>query len=254
MPRAKKKVDSDTGLTMQWYIVHKIIRRRIFKIRSPRGHGTGFHIGSFGKNGSLAAIATARHVIESEHEWGEPIKVLHEESGKEVLLKVTDRAIFTFPPSDTAIIVFQKPTDLDLPKEEVPYFRNDKSIFPGVDISWCGFPSVQPDKPCFFHGYISCNLEKSGYLVDGVVINGVSGGPVFFIDGNDPILFGVISAYKPNHHAAGPLPGLGVISSIPDEYEKEITSLRNFTKAAEEAAKNKASTSTEQVDADTTRE
>lgn len=236
-----KEVDKKSKLPLQWHIVHRLTKDRIFKIRTPRGHGTGFYIGSYGNNRNLAAVATACHVIDYEHDWDEPIKMYHEESGSEALLKSHERVIFTYPSSDIAIIVFSKPPKMNLPDGETPYFRNDKTIYQGVDISWCGFPSVQPDKLCFFHGYISCNLEQQGYLVDGVVINGVSGGPVFFVDGetNLPILFGVISAYKPNNHAAGPLPGLGVISAIPQEFEAQVASFRNLSSVSKEAAKSK---------------
>ena len=62
---------------------------------------------------------------------------------------------------------------------------------------------------------ISAACAGSGdYLVDGVVINGVSGGPAFVLRGNEPHLIGLVSAYFPNEATGKPSPGLGFIASI----------------------------------------
>ena len=63
-----------------------------------------------------------------------------------------------------------------------------------------------------FSGRISAWIESdNAYLVDGVAINGVSGGPAFIV-GN--MLIGVVSAYIPNRAMGEPLPGLAVVRGV----------------------------------------
>ena len=86
-----------------------------------------------------------------------------------------------------------------------------------MEVGWCGFPSIAPDDLCFFEGHISSYLAKEGsYLVDGVAINGVSGGPAFFpVDKqNEPIVCGVLSGYIPNITEGKSLPGVCYIRSV----------------------------------------
>lgn len=213
-----------------------MVKGRVFKIRSPRGHGTGFHVGTYGSG--LCAIATANHVIQSELDWNEPIKLVHFETGKEILLSSENRAIIPFRNSDMAMIVFPKPADLVVPEDEISFLQSEFFLNPGVSIGWCGFPAVRNEQLCFFHGYISCHLpSEERYLVDGVAINGVSGGPVFFIENNRPIIAGVISAYIPNRSVGDSLPGVSVVSWIRPEYENMVKSLRNLPSATEVAEK-----------------
>ena len=85
---------------------------------------------------------------------------------------------------------------------------------------------------CFFAGRVSSVLEKEqGYLLDGVIINGVSGGPVIasYYDGTFNF-FGVVSAYRPNLNAGNTLPGLGVATSIANFYValEELKGLKEF--------------------------
>ena len=82
---------------------------------------------------------------------------------------------------------------------------------------------------CFFSGRISAWLEQEqSYLVDGVAINGVSGGPAFQVDEDGrPVLLGVVSAYLPNKSLGGTLPGLSVVQHI-GHLEKWVTSLRSL--------------------------
>jgi hypothetical protein len=65
---------------------------------------------------------------------------------------------------------------------------------------------------CFFSGHISAWLEPDeAYLVDGVAINGVSGGPAFI---PERMLIGVVSAYIPNRATGELLPGLAVVRGV----------------------------------------
>lgn len=226
---------------LAWQGALKLLQNRVFKIRSPQGHGTGFHIGNFGDNGRLYAIATAYHVLQAAHDWGEPIKIVHEETGKELLIKESDRAILTYPNKDLAVILFTPPPDFALPATQIDLIPTGNYLISGVDVAWCGFPAIKNDKLCFFHGYISCYLDPQGdYLIDGVAINGVSGGPVFYIDNqaNKPKVAGVITAYIANRATGETLPGLSMITSIAP-CEETIKSLANLNQARKEAEEQK---------------
>jgi hypothetical protein len=72
------------------------------------------------------------------------------------------------------------------------------------------------------------------YLVDGVAINGVSGGPAFYIkDGREIRVMGVVSAYAPNRATGETLPGLSVVRSVRRLHEV-IQSLSSFDQAKEQ--------------------
>ena len=66
---------------------------------------------------------------------------------------------------------------------------------------------------CFFHGFISGYFnDPPTYLVDGVAINGVSGGPAF---DNRVHIIGLVSAYIPNRvDRQTTLPGLMALIPI----------------------------------------
>jgi hypothetical protein len=68
---------------------------------------------------------------------------------------------------------------------------------------------------CFFSGRVSAvRNEGREYLVDGVAINGVSGGPSFWNGGGTVTLMGVMSAYIANRATGETLPGLAVIQNV----------------------------------------
>jgi len=68
---------------------------------------------------------------------------------------------------------------------------------------------------CFFSGRVSSYLmEDSLYFVDGVAINGVSGGPAFTLGAKSAQLMGVVSAYIPNLATGNVLPGVAVVQDV----------------------------------------
>lgn len=84
---------------------------------------------------------------------------------------------------------------------------------------------MTPPRPCFFTGVISAFIEhESCYLIDGVAINGVSGGPVF-TDDDPPELIGSISAYLANN--GGNTPGLLKAQDLSSLYE-EMQNIKSF--------------------------
>jgi len=204
----------------------------VFKILTPNGSGTGFLILI---SGDLYGIATSYHVIEHEYTWEEPIKIQHFSTGKQVLLKTPDdRFIFPYPDEDLAFILFPK-GDLILPTKTLEMIRSEKHVRKGVQMGWCGFPNIASTTLCFFTGHVSAFLESSGaYLVDGVAINGVSGGPAFTVRKNTPRLCGVVAAYIANRATGETLPGVCLIRDVAP-YQETLSNLKSIEEAEKQA-------------------
>src|SRR6185312_15893632 len=91
----------------EWYEVVEKIQPHVVKILTPSGSGTGFFLAS-APNAGVCMVATAAHVINHAHYWEEHIRLDHEASGKSILLRAADRALFVDERLDTAVIVFGK--------------------------------------------------------------------------------------------------------------------------------------------------
>ncbi|MGR9117679.1 MAG: hypothetical protein ACU85E_18225 [Gammaproteobacteria bacterium] len=81
----------------------------------------------------------------------------------------------------------------------------DSVITIGSNIGWLGYPSLIDagiNQPSFFSGVISNIFANplNQYVIDGVSIHGISGGPVFYLteNGNNPFIIGSISSYHIN--------------------------------------------------------
>jgi hypothetical protein len=69
------------------------------------------------------------------------------------------------------------------------------------------------------------------YFVDGVAINGVSGGPTFAINQDNKVqIIGLVSAYVPNRATGAQLPGFCVVRDILPLYQT-IKTLQSFEEA-----------------------
>ncbi len=216
--------------TTEWHKVVEILMPYVVRIWTPQSSGTGFVV-SNSRTTNLCAIATADHVISHAHYWEEPIRIEHQASSKTLLLRPADRAIKTNPTTDTAAITFWR-SDLALPETMLPLTPKAKWFKPGVEIGWLGYPAIPRASLCFFSGRISAWLAaESAYLVDGVAINGVSGGPAF-IQMNST-LAGVVSAYIPNRATGEPLPGLAVVRGV-DQFHELAESFRTLDEAKAE--------------------
>ena len=106
------------------------------------------------------------------------------------------------------------------------------------------FLHVAPYDLCFFSGKISAlkqyRSERYGdtkaYLIDGVAINGVSGGPVIHSNPADGIqIVGTVSAYWANRATGESLPGLSVAQDVSHFHEVAST-----VQSLDEASKKKA--------------
>lgn len=213
-------------MEQNWSTALETIKKHTFKILSPNSSGTGFLLTK--RAGDICGIATAFHVIEHAYQWEEPIKLIHTESKEQVILHQNERFIFPNANKDFALILFQRGS-LKIENEPPTLGPHDKSLKPGVQVGWAGYPVVAPNEFCFFTGNISCFLEEVGsYLVDGVAINGVSGGPAFVaFEESHPQVIGIVSAYIPNRAGGETLPGVCFITGVYPfhEFIKGIDSL-----------------------------
>lgn len=214
----------------EWHEVVEMLTPYVVRISTPQGFGTGFIV-SNSKNTPLCAIATADHVVNHAHYWEEPIRIEHQLSGKTIILRSAQRAIENQPSTDTAAIIFER-GDLDLPGTELPLTPREKHFKPGVEIGWLGYPAIPSANLCFFSGRISAWVQSDGaYLVDGVAINGVSGGPAFIRTAST--LIGVVSAYIPNRATGESLPGLAVVRNV-EQFHDLSQKFKNIDEAKAE--------------------
>lgn len=214
---------------MQWFGAIEQIGPSVFRISTPDGSGTGWLV-SRSANSNLCVVATAAHVIDSAHYWEKPIRVTHHQTGATTLLRADERAVMIDPDKDTAAITFQV-GELKLPEQNPELLLRDHSLKPGNEIGWLGFPAVQSTELCFFQGHISAYLDaEHAYLVDGVAINGVSGGPAFWIYGEKPQMIGVVSAYIPNRATGIALPGVALIRDV-NQYHDYADRIRSLDEA-----------------------
>ena len=193
------------------------ITPHVFSISTQEGSGTGWLV-SLSKVSTLCAVATAAHVVNHAHEWNLPIRLGHAKTGKNILLKSESRAIILGEGLDTAAIVF-KYGDLDLPTQTLTLIEQGHHMKQGVEIGWLGFPAITRSGLCFFSGRVSNYIEGDNYyLIDGVAINGVSGGPAFRCGYENSELIGVVSAYMPNRVTGETLPGVAVVQDVTQFY------------------------------------
>jgi hypothetical protein len=193
---------------VNWEQVIKKVTPYIFKIETPAGNGTGF-LYIYNDDKAFCGVATALHVIDYANTWKQPIRLTHHSSSEILFLSESQYIIFADWKTDSAVIFFQKPT-FQLPGELIELIPGDQPLGIGNEVSWLGFPAIEPYTLCFFSGNISAwqNVRKA-YLIDGVAINGVSGGPVTYLHGTDDVkVVGIVSAYRANRVTGDTLPGL----------------------------------------------
>ena len=218
-----------TAKMMDWSDSIDLLRDWIVKIATPRGSGTGFVITCSMEN-RLYGIATAAHVLNDAHYWEEPIRITHFTSGKSFVFRYPERAIFLRDDMDTAALVI-KSDDPVFPPQSLPLVPEQMSLRVGKEVGWLGFPSVSPDNLCFFSGKASCwMVSQNAYLIDGVAINGVSGGPAFHLGEHFPVIIGIASAYLPNRVVGATLPGLSIVRDV-----KQFHDLAKTFKSMDEA-------------------
>jgi len=227
---------------MNWNHAVDKISPYIVKIQTPSGSGTGF-LCAYNENKTWCAVATALHVVADADEWQQPIKILHYASGKEVFLKEPQRVVFSEGNTDSAVVLFHK-GELEFPETIVGLLPIDRAIPIGMEVAWLGFPAIEPGTLCFFSGNISARKEdRKAYLIDGVAINGVSGGPVIFSDLAEGVLVvGTVSAYRANRTTGDALPGLLIAQDV-SHFHGVIQHIRSVDEARKKKQEFQASDS-----------
>jgi hypothetical protein len=194
---------------MSWDVAVGIVGPHVVKIETPTSQGTGF-LALYNADKSWCGIATAAHVVNHADAWQQPIKIRSSQPpDKFTFLNSTERVIFLDTVNDSAIILFLK-GDLQLPEVPITLMPVDQPCAIGADVGWLGYPTIEPYTLCFFAGAVSAHKAGSHtYLIDGVAIHGVSGGPVFHcaVPGEVRII-GCVTAYHANRATGEALPGL----------------------------------------------
>lgn len=207
---------------MNWDHTIETVRPHVVKIETPSGYGTGF-LTLYNADKSCCGIATAAHVVSHADEWQQPIKVHHQGSENPLYLTAKERIIFLDRPNDSAIIICLK-GELKFPETPIVLLPLDQPCRIGLDVGWLGFPAIEPDTLCFFAGTVSARqAARKAYLIDGVAINGVSGGPVFHCPTpekpNEICIIGCVTAYHANRATGEALPGLLRAQDVSHFYE-----------------------------------
>lgn len=143
------------------------------------------------------------------------VKIRNGQSQTPRLLPANERVIFMDYETDSAIILFFK-GDLKLPEVPIALLPVGEVLSVGLDAGWIGYPVIQQFTLCFFSGTVSARLDaRKAYLIDGVAINGVSGGPVIHCPASDRVqIVGCISEYHANRATGETLPGLLIAQDV----------------------------------------
>lgn len=222
---------------MEWNEVVEKLNPFVFQIQTPSGSGTGF-LCHLNDDKSVWGIATAKHVIAHANHWQQPIRLIHAQSKRNLFFKENQRVIYAVNESDTALIVIGRPQpELNIPEHLIPFLPANTFLPIGKEIGWLGFPGMESGTLCFFSGSVSAR-KGMNYLVDGVAIHGVSGGPVVSVSSNGLVqVIGVISAYRPNKAGGETLPGLSLVQDVTHFHAivKHLTNMEDAKRKAEEA-------------------
>jgi hypothetical protein len=214
---------------MSWHDAIDLIRPHVVKIEHPGGHGTGF-LAFHNASGDWCGIATAAHVVAHADAWQQPIKIIGE-NGVPRFLAATERVIFLDHINDSAVVLFFK-GDFQLPEVPIALMPMDEPCRIGTDVGWLGYPGIEPNTPCFFSGAVSARQgHRHAYLIDGVSIHGVSGGPVFHcVAPGEVQIIGCITAYHVNRATGEALPGLCVAQDV-SHFQNTATHIQSVDEA-----------------------
>lgn len=203
------------------------LRKRVVKIETQYGAGTGFLMVN---SENWQGIATAAHVIGQAEQWRLPIRITTEDTKRSEYIEHGDRVIFADYKTDSAVILtFKTLFDLDVPA--VVLAPPLKSLKVGYHVGWMGYPAVEHQVLCYFTGAISAFVSgRNDYLIDGVAINGVSGGPVIHDFSGNAVAIGVMTAYLPNQTISGVLPGLSRATDVM-HFHEVIKNIRDYEDA-----------------------
>ena len=215
---------------MDWTNIVSRVAPFVVKLETPHSHGTGFLL-SLTTDPELYVIATARHVIDHASKWESPVRVYPYQQDKSSIYRSGEYATLFNPQlRDLAVLLIPK-ASIEFESDPPNILPSDRFLPPGYNVGWLGYPFPTEFGLNFFSGRISGSTSTFGkpdhqYLVDGVAINGVSGGPLVIVGDNHEIqIAGLITAYFSNRATGEVLPGLAIA--------EDSSSLRDAIKSAE---------------------
>ena len=102
-------------------------------------------------------------------------------------------------------LIRSQPSDLELPEEPIPLLSSTVPLAIGTEDGWLVFRRSLP-APLFLRWQHQCSPRwRHADLIDGVAINGVSGGPVVYSTETEGVqIVGTISAYISNKATGDP--------------------------------------------------
>jgi hypothetical protein len=127
-----------------------------------------------------------------------------------------------------------RPDDVPFPKETLRLTPEGTPLKIGNEVGWVGFPGIASGQLCFFAGRVSAWLESErSYLINGVAVNGVSGGPTFFVVGPVVVIMGAVSAYRTNRATGEALPGLCEVTHVA-QFHDVINTFKSLEEAKQQ--------------------
>jgi Trypsin-like peptidase domain len=195
---------------LSWDKVCDKVEKITYRIYAGDSAGTCFVVSAANyEDDYYTMFATAWHVI--EHTIGNDLSLRFVSFDRKTIIG-DDKGqcgIFRLGTEifDTALIMVKTKEPIIDQKDLLPMLSYEYMMPRGSEIGVLGFPGLVEPELCFFKGCVSGYLnEPPTYLIDGVAINGVSGGPAF---DNRAHLIGLVSAYIPNRvNQFTTLPGL----------------------------------------------
>jgi len=202
---------------LSWSQAVSQMKQNLVKVSTVGGgYGSGFLIPPPEKAPGNLCVLTAFHAIKHAYETGATIVIESAVASGKIVLPSRARSVFVAVDRDQAIISFNGPKDFEK-LHTVTFLSKDRHCIPGVELGWLGFPGlkVSQNVPCFLSGHVSAYIEEAeAYLVDGVSIHGLSGGPVFYCDDGKVVLAGIVTNYFPNAVNNQAWPGLAMFRTI----------------------------------------
>jgi hypothetical protein len=227
---------------MNWNAIVERVTPSIVKIETPSGHGSGF-LCFYNEAHDLCGIATAHHVIDHADRWLEPIRISQYQTQTSAFVQERDRVLWNDVRKDSAIILTNI-GELRLPQNAIPLLPADNRLPIGVEVGWLGYPAIAAHTLCFFSGNVSAWQDwRNAYLIDGVAINGVSGGPVVYsadASADAVQIVGSVSAYTANRATGEVLPGLSIAQDV-----SHFQAMASHLRSLEEANRQKAAAEAE---------
>ena len=204
---------SDDARQFDWPEVIAAIEPLVYRVHAGDSGGTAFIVGVTRSDGGRhTMLVTALHVVEGVLGNDKPLDLVRRDGTLISTLTAGPLKIYPVGPRECDTALIEVPTRDPLVTPDALQPMPFETMLPrGANLGWLGFPGLVFPELCFFRGAVSGHLETPPiYLVDGVAINGVSGGPAFDRTG---LVVGFISAYVPNQTASGrTLPGLMIVT------------------------------------------